>query len=220
MNKEINAVLAYLQEGKSNKTQQTLANLHALLAEYTANGGQDYSTTTIGKLCQEKGVISYNSLRVKASQHYRELIKAWAEQAGKTVKKPAKSVSSRSSKDYDLLDMVNDLALKAAFGQIIRERDRAKSELNALKGQTDFVVNLNDNVVSEPTPPVEFMPSMSGVLSEPELNILKSLIDKDWQKDGFEVGARGNIKHPLIKGDLLPRGFIKVVAKLVEAIDG
>ncbi len=133
-------ILESLKSGKSPKTQKSLDTLNSILNEYYQNGKRDFSITTIGKVSSECGGLGYQSIRATANKHYRDLIEAWAAKAQTTTKKPTKKSGKRTGQDYQLLERIEDTALRAVFGQIIRERDRYKSEANMLKSQMDIVI--------------------------------------------------------------------------------
>ena len=121
---DIESVLDTLKDGKTPKTQRSLEGLNTVLKDYFDAGKRDFSITTIGRISEENGGIGYQSIRATANKHYRDLIEAWAAKAQTTTKKPPSSPAKKSGQDYQLLERIDDTAVRALFGQIIRERDR------------------------------------------------------------------------------------------------
>lgn len=221
MNIDVNAVLNTLKDGKSAKTQTSLDKLNETLSDYYAEGKRDFSITTIGRVSVEAGGVGYNSIRATANKHYRDLIEAWAAKAQITTKKPPSTTPRATGQDYKLLDRIDDTAVRALFGQIIRELDRYKSEANMLKNQTKIIIDKRP--VTAPLAPsestVELLPSLTGICSENEIKALQTVCTDKWLDGlGYQANALGQVKDELGQ-EILPRGFLTGLKKLLGEVD-
>lgn len=215
---DINVILADLKEGKSKATQESLDYLNALLEARYKVGEKDYSIATIGKVSKESGGIGTVSIRNKSGEHYRRLIDAWATKANTTMKKPpvAHSRANYTPKDEELLQRLDDPALRAIFGQIIAQKKRLEAENRILKNQAEVIVDMRPNKQSVQFNAVEVIPSLTGLFLETEVDALKDAIDEDsLARKGLIKTSTGAIKdtdgHTLFKV-----GFAKAIQKLLK----
>lgn len=218
---DIDAVLETLKIGKTAKTQSSLDKLNETLKDYFDSGKRDFSITTIGRVSEEANGVGYQSIRATANRHYRDLIEAWAAKAQTTTKKPPSVAARKSGQDYQLLERIDDTAVRALFGQIIRERDRYKSEVNMLKNQTQIVIDKRPTTYTAPQSEstVELLPSLKGICSENEIKALQTVCTEEWlEKLGFKANALGQVKDEL-GTEILPRGFLTAIKKLLGEID-
>lgn len=218
---DINAVLETLKAGKSAKTQASLDKLNEALKAYYESGKRDFSITTIGRVSAEANGVGYQSIRATANKHYRDLIEAWAAKAQTTTKKPPSVAARKSGQDYQLLERIDDTAVRALFGQIIRERDRYRSEANMLKNQTQIVIDKRPTAYSEPQSDasVELLPSLKGICSDNEIKALQTVCTDEWlEKLGFQANKLGQVKDEL-GTEILPRGFLTGLKKILGEID-
>lgn len=218
---DIDAVLETLKIGKTAKTQSSLDKLNETLKDYFDSGKRDFSITTIGRVSEEANGVGYQSIRATANRHYRDLIEAWAAKAQTTTKKPPSVAARKSGQDYQLLERIDDTAVRALFGQIIRERDRYKSEVNMLKNQTQIVIDKRPTTYTAPQSEstVELLPSLKGICSENEIKALQTVCTEEWlEKLGFKANALGQVKDEL-GTEILPRGFLTAIKKLLGEMD-
>ena len=221
MNVDVDAILDTLKDGKTAKTKASLDKLHETLSAYFDSGARDFSITTIGRVSEEDGGVGYQSIRATANKHYRDLVEAWAAKAKTTTKKPPVGPPKRMSQDHQLLERIDDAAVRALFGQIIRERDRYRSEANMLKNQTQMVIDKRPTTYSEPQSDasVELLPSLKGICSENEIKALETVCTEEWlEKLGFKANALGQVKDEL-GTEILPRGFLTGLKKILGEID-
>jgi len=214
---DIESVLDTLKDGRTPKTQRSLDGLNTVLKDYFDSGKRDFSITTIGRISEEKGGVGYQSIRATANKHYRDLIEAWAAKAQTTTKKPPSSPAKKSGQDYQLLERIDDTAVRALFGQIIRERDRYKSEANMLKNQTKIIIDKRPTTFTESNSQasVELLPSLKGVCSDNEIKALQTVCSDEWlEKLGFNANDLGQVKDEY-GTEILPRGFITGLRKLL-----
>ncbi len=221
MNIDTDAVLESLKDGKTAKTQSSLDTLNQTLKDYYESGARDFSITTLGRVSEENGGVGYQSIRATANKHYRDLIEAWAAKAKTTTKKPPVGPTKRPTQDHQLLERIDDTAVRALFGQIIRERDRYRSEANMLKNQTQIVIDKRPTAYSEPQSDasVELLPSLKGICSDNEIKALQTVCTDEWlEKLGFQANKLGQVKDEFGM-EILPRGFLTGLKKILGEID-
>ncbi|MDN3558202.1 gamma-mobile-trio protein GmtX [Halomonas maura] len=221
MSIDTEAVLDTLKDGKTARTQESLVKLNETLKTYYKSGARDFSITTIGRVSNEHGGVGYQSIRATANKHYRDLIEAWAAKAQTSTKKPSIASSKKTGDDYQLLERIDDLAVRALFGQIVRERDRYKSEVNMLKSQTKLVIDKRPTpfTESQADSAVELLPSIKGICSDNEIKALKSICTEEWLDElDFEENSLGQVKDAY-GTEILPRGFLTGLKKLLGEID-
>ncbi|MGB6925548.1 MAG: gamma-mobile-trio protein GmtX [Psychrobacter sp.] len=218
---DIESVLDTLKDGRTPKTQRSLEGLNTVLKDYFDSGRRDFSITTIGRISEEKGGVGYQSIRATANMHYRDLIEAWAAKAQTTTKKPPSIPAKKSGQDYQLLERIDDTAVRALFGQIIRERDRYKSEANMLKNQTQIIIDKRPTTFTESNSEarVELLPSLKGVCSDNEIKALRTVCSDEWlEKFDFNANDLGQVKDEY-GNEILPRGFLTGLRKLLGEVD-
>lgn len=221
MNIDLDAVLESLKDGKTAKTQASLDKLNETLRTYFDSGARDFSITTIGRVSEKNGGVGYQSIRATANKHYRDLVEAWAAKAETTTKKPPVGPAKKTGHDYQLLERIDDTAVRAVFGQIIRERDRYKSEANMLKNQTKIIIDKRPTPYqpAEPETSVELLPRLKGICSDNEIKALQTVCTDEWlEKLGFQANQLGQVKDELGM-EILPRGFLTGLKKILGEID-
>jgi len=221
MNIDVDAVLESLKDGKTAKTQASLDKLNETLSTYFDSGARDFSITTIGRVSEENGGVGYQSIRATANKHYRDLVEAWAAKAKTTTKKPPVGPAKKTSQDYQLLERIDDTAVRAVFGQIIRERDRYRSEANMLKNQTKIIIDKRPTsfTQSQPEGSGEWLPSLKGICSDNEIKALQTVCSEEWlERLEFRANALGQVKDEY-GTEILPRGFLTGLKKILGKID-
>lgn len=221
MNIDIDAVLTSLKDGKTEKTKASLDRLNQTLKDHYESGIKDFSITTIGRVSKENGGVGYHSIRATVNKHFRDLIEAWAARAHTTTKKPQVTPSKNTGQDYRLLERIDDTALRALFGQIIRERDRYRSEANMLKNQTKIIIDKRVTTFnkSQPESGVEGLLSSNNICSDNELKALQCVLGEEWLESlGFRSNALGQVKDEY-GTEILPRGFLTGLRKLLGEVD-
>lgn len=103
-------------------------------------------------------------LKLDRSIHIRQLIEAWSVYANASKKKPG-AKDTVVPNDQQLLERLNDPALKMVFGQIIAERNQLKAENRLLKQNANLVVDLRTNVTTPTVSTSELLPSEREALS-------------------------------------------------------
>lgn len=221
MNIDIDSVLDSLKSDKTAKTKASLDKLNQTLEAYFESGARDFSITTIGRESEKNGGVGYQSIRATANKHYRSLIEAWAAKAQTTTKKPPVGLGKKTGQDYQLLERIDDTAVRALFGQIIRERDRYKSEANMLKNQTKIIIDKRPTTFTEAKPDsnVELLPSLKGICSDNEIKAMRTVCTEEWlEKLGFQANSLGQVKDEYGM-EILPRGFLTGLKKILGEVD-
>lgn len=206
---------------KANAQQKkSLTVLNGVLAEHYKAGEKNFSIAEIARLSVAKGGPSTSTIRNKTGLCFRQLIEAWAAKAGMLMKKPInpRLKSNSVPKDNELLHRIDDPALRGVFGMIIAERNRYRNELNTLKGQSDFVIDLRPMKLP-PTAQtnqegVQVFPSLRGILNESEVEALQAAVDESFfEKQGWTVGKAGQVRGEF--GPLYKHGYVHAIKKIL-----
>lgn len=136
-------VLEELCVRATTRTTAALHILHNVLERQSQLRPLDFSIATIGKLSQEQGGPSTQTIRNRTGKHFQQLIDAWAAYAGTTRKKPL-SVRQKqllNNNDQHILESIDDPVIRAVVGSLIAERNKYRDQLNVLKANTDIVID-------------------------------------------------------------------------------
>jgi len=221
---EINtqATLERLKEGKSHKVKQTLDKLNSILQKYEAEGGKDFSISEIGKRVSPlDGGPGYETIRATRNKHYRDLIEVWAAKAGTNTKKPKSALSTAKMNidDYDLLERLEDPALRGIFGSIITERNKLKNENNLLKKDIEVVIDRRP-VAKNTSADNTIVKTISSTINELEYEALKYSISNDCMEEhGWEIVEHGRVIDKEYNKDVFPRGFVNAIQKILNSYD-
>lgn len=223
MNVDVNTILEDLKSDKSQRTRDSLDKLNALLEAQFNAGKKDYSIATIGRISEADGGVGTVSIRNKTGKHFRLLIDAWATKANTTMKKPLAPQSKQRGipRDMDLLQRLDDPALRAVFGQIIAERNKLKRENHILKNNAEINIDIRPNQVihaEQVHQGVAVLPALNGLLLPSEIEALEDAINE--QKiiqRGWTVSKYGAVKdeheRPLFKN-----GFVIAIKKVLDQV--
>ncbi|MCA4778313.1 hypothetical protein IF090_01405 [Acinetobacter towneri] len=223
MNVDVNTILEDLKSDKSQRTRDSLDKLNALLEAHFNAGKKDYSIATIGRISEADGGVGTVSIRNKTGKHFRLLIDAWATKANTTMKKPLAPQSKQRGipRDMDLLQRLDDPALRAVFGQIIAERNKLKRENHILKNNAEINIDIRPNQVihaEQVHQGVAVLPALNGLLLPSEIEALEDAINE--QKiiqRGWTVSKYGAVKdeheRPLFKN-----GFVIAIKKVLDQV--
>lgn len=223
MQVDINVILEDLKMGKTSRTQDSLNKLNALLEARFNAGEKDYSIATIGRVSKAEGGVGTVSIRNKTGEHFRLLIDAWATKANTTMKKPPAPQSRLLDvpSDMELLNRLDDPAMRAVFGQIIAEKNKLKAENRILKQNAEVVVDMRPNQAihaEQVHQDVEVLPSLDGVLLQGDIEALEDAINEDKMAlRGWTVSKYGAVKdedgRPLFKN-----GFVLAIQKVLAQV--
>lgn len=210
-------LLVDLKEKASSRKAATLDLIYDILEEQAKKEEKDFSIATIGRLSATSGGPSPQAIRNKGGVDYRSLIEAWAAYQGTTTKKPL-SKGNRNinlTRDEDLLKRIEDPALRVVFGEIIRERNQFRAELQVLKQQSEYIIDKRRNN-RDRYPQVEVLPSLLGILNDMEREALEDAIsEKQFQKRGWQPFDNGRVKDENGR-HLYKPGYITAIKKIIE----
>lgn len=206
-----------LDDLKASATARKCNSLELIyqLLESQAKGEiKDFSIATIGRLSADAGGPSTQAIRNKGGEDYRMLIDVFAAAQGVTRKKPAKNKETPIPGDYEVLNKIDDPAVRAVMGVIIHERNRYRNELRILKSNTSIVVDRRP--VESPALPVEVLSSLSGLLTESQKEALEHAIsDKLLSQRGWLALPNGQVKDENGR-HLYKPGYITAIQKIIN----
>lgn len=187
---------------------QALNAIHELCRAHHDSGGRDFSVLAIGKLCEEKGLLTARGLYNSSSADHRKLIEAWARLAGPAPVKVKKTLST----DEFVME-IKDPAIRMLVQTTIAERNKLKSDLNILRKAKVVEVDRRPVVDAEPLVAI----SARG-LTDSEREALKQAVSKQFIEDqGWEERDLGEIINQRGKTLFAP-GFTTGLRKLLGAL--
>lgn len=215
------AIFVDLKSQASTRQAKSLSDLNDVLKSQHAAGERNFSIAEIARLSGQRGGPSAQTIRNKTGLVFRQLIEAWAAQAGASMKAPINPLAkgNRAPKDNELLVRISDPALRALFGQIIAERNRYRNELNVLKAHSELIVDRRP--VQRLEQPVE-----SGVvqlvqtlnLNDMEVEALKAAIaDEFFEQREWTVSEAGQVKDENGRG-IYRHGYVNAIKKVLKEV--
>lgn len=209
-------VLVELKAKASRRKAKTLDLIYGLLESQAKANELDFSIATIGRLSAQAGGPSPQAIRNQGGSDYRVLIEAYAASYGTTRKKMlAKGARNMvPNRDEDILSHIDDPAIRAVVGAIIRERNQYRNELRVLKSQTSITVDRRP-VKAPVQQAVEVLPSLVGLITESERKALAHAIsDKLIEQRGWQSLKNGRIKDENGR-HLYKPGYITAIKKIL-----
>lgn len=211
------ALLTALQKDASTRTRQSLTLIHSICSEQNVSGSKDFSVATIGKLSSGRGGPSQQSIRNVSGEHYRALLSAWASYADGAVRKPP--ARAESGVADDVLDMIEDAAVRALVGSYLAENRKLKAENMLLKTQSNVVIDRRPAIALSGSPSsteVQVMPPLSTLMPL-EVDALRHAISDEQLKNmGWTVDAKtGRVSkggHAIFRA-----GFATAINKVLDA---
>lgn len=220
MKTDIGLLLESLKITKSSRTRKSLDKLNKILQDYFDVGGTDFSITNIGRLSKKNGGPSYETIRATRNSHYRMLIEAWfANLDERSTVKNAEKVKIERGSGFDLLEKLDDVSLRVAFGQIIAERNKLKRELNILKANTAIVIDKralnNIQSLNSNSNKLDTNFELKKKLTSSELAALKfALSEECLLRNDWTSTKAGQIKTNDTCEEVFPRGYLTALKKL------
>lgn len=213
------AIFEDLKSQASSRQAKSLAVLNDVLKLQHAAGKRNFSIAEIARLSVQQGGPSAQTIRNKTGIVFRQLIEAWAAQAGSSMKAPVNPLAkgNRVPKDFELLQRIQDPAMRAIFGQIIAERNRYRNELNTLKAHSELIVDRRP--VQHFEQPVE-----SGAvqlvqtlnLNDMEVEALKAAVSNEFfDYREWTVSAAGQVKDEN-KREIYKHGYVNAIKKVLK----
>lgn len=187
---------------------QALNAIHELCRAHHLSGGRDFSVGAIGKLCEEKGLLTARGLYNSSAADHRKLIGAWARLAGPAPVKVRKTLASD-----EFVSEIKDPVLRMLVQTTIAERNKLKSDLNVLRSAKVIEVDRRPLVDERPLVAI----SASG-LTDSERSALKAAVStKFLESQGWEERELGEIINH--RGHtLFEPGFATGLRKLLGAL--
>lgn len=211
-------VLAALQRDATKRTQQSLELIYALCKEQHEAGNLDFSVATIGRLSAARGGPSTQAIRNATGEHYRALLKAWANHVEGATRKPA--VRAEPGVADDVLAMITDPSVRAVVGSFLAENRKLKAENTMLKSHAQIVIDRRPSPgISTPAAQsgVQVLPPLSTLLPL-EVDALRHAISEELlTKMGWTVDAKtGRVSkggHAIFRA-----GFATAIKKVLDAV--
>ncbi|ASG04036.1 alpha/beta hydrolase [Vibrio aestuarianus subsp. cardii] len=203
-------VLEELCSRATARTTAALQALHLVLEQQSQSTSLDFSIATVGKLSQEQGGPSTQTIRNRTGKHFQQLIDAWAVYAGTTRKKPL-SVRQKqllNNNDQHILESIDDPVIRAVVGSLIAERNKYRDQLNVLKANADIVIDRTTK--SQPK-----VAMSTNQLTPIELEALKAAVsDEFMDAQRWIVMPTGQVKDD--NGiEIYKRGYVNGLLKLI-----
>lgn len=215
--------LEALCKGADPRKERSLRLIFGICEEQKKRGSKDYSVATIGRLSNEAGGPSAASIRNKTGEHYRALIKAYAEFAGG---KSRKTAEPRTTEADLILEGVTDPVLRSRLGLLLAELESTRAQLLAARhlANQNSVVNLAD-YPSQPASgaaaddDVEVLPA-APTFSTLEVRALKSaLSSKTLDHWGWKVDEAGRVLTESGQ-QVFGAGFATAIGKVLALAEG
>lgn len=210
-----------LKAQATTRQAKSITILNQVLKAQYDGGERNFSIAEIARLSAERGGPTAQTIRNKTGLVFRQLIEAWATQAGATMKAPVNTFvkSNKVPKDYDLLQKLPDPALRAVFGQIIAERNRFRNELNTLKAHSELIIDKRPIQNFEQTAEnggVQILPALK--LNDMEIDALKAAVsDKFFEVRDWTVSQAGQVKDES-RREIYRHGYVNAIKKILKEV--
>ena len=211
-NADPKTVLESLKKNSSARRSSSLDTLNKILETQSHKERKDFSIVTIGKMSEEQGGPSTQTIRNKTGTHYRELIAAWATYSGTTTKKPLslRQKALLGSNDQGILENIEDPVLRAIVGSIIADRNKFRDQLNTLKSYNKIVID-----VREDTQKGTFQ-GEALKLNDMEISALNEAIsDMFFSARQWAVTKAGQVKSDLGE-EIYKHGYVNAIKKVLS----
>ncbi|WP_342624341.1 gamma-mobile-trio protein GmtX [Pseudomonas alkylphenolica] len=210
-----------LKAQATTRQAKSITILHQVLKAQYDGGERNFSIAEIARLSTERGGPTAQTIRNKTGLVFRQLIEAWAAQAGTTMKAPVNPLvkANKVPKDYDLLQRLTDPALRAVFGQIIAERNRFRNELNTLKTHSELIVDkrpVQHFAQTAENGAVQILPALK--LNDMEIEALKAAVSDDFFDDrDWTVSQAGQVKDES-RREIYKHGYVNAIKKILKEV--
>jgi len=198
------------------RKRQSLQIIHDICREQHERGSRDFSIACIGRLSEKRGGPKTQPIRNKSGEEFRALINAWATFTGGASRKVAKPKENFLS---EVLRQIPDAAVRAVMGNALAENTKLKGQLNALKSQTNIVIDQRLTIPSttyQSTASDEIFEVHNG-LTEIEVAALQHAISGDFLADqGWIAEPNGRVKNASGRS-LYKAGYVTAIQKILNA---
>lgn len=203
----------FAQLAQLTQDPRKIKNLRLLheICEVQHRSSKDFTIGTVGRLSEAAGGLSRRAFYNAASADYRALLSAWETWSGP---KP-KSTFDLVLHNEILLRKIHDPALRSLVQGISRERDRIRAELDLLKAERIFSVDMRPKAAGfascDGGNRVELTPS--------ELEAVKRAVSPDFlSAEGWTEGPHGEVITKS-RRRVFEVGFLRALRKLIAATD-
>lgn len=211
-------VLKTLRQGARPQKQRNFDVVHAVCAELHRLGSRDFSLACVGRMSEQRHGVSKAALYNKASADFRSLIQAWRAYAGDA--QPKLPGSRKALAEEDLLQRIEDPALRALIGGIVAERNELRAQINTLRSHANIVIDrrvlpgqikaAHDGQVTQVLTPTE------GLLLLEREALEKAISPRFLEQEGWREGPDGEIRNATGR-KLFEVGFATAIRKLLSA---
>ena len=205
-------VLASLKENSGKRTSKSLDLLYSVLEKQSKQSTKDFSIVTIGKLSEQAGGPSTQTIRNKTGLHYQTLISAWADWSNVTMKKPLMHKSRQAeTNDMDILKNITEPVLRALVGTILAERNKYRNQLNTLKQHANVTIDTRKHSQNE---------GSTINLNQMEFSALQEAVSDDFfNRMNWLFTPAGQVKSQ--EGiEIYKHGYVNAIKKVVEHCSG
>lgn len=215
------AIFEDIKARVSTRQAKSLSLLNDVLKTQHAAGERNFCIAQIARLSVKCGGPSAQTIRNKTGFVFRQLIEAWAAQAGSSMKAPISLLSNgnRAPKDFELLARLSDPAMRAIFGQIIAERNRYRNELNTLRAHSELVVDrrpVQHFEQSLNSSAIQLVQTLN--LNDMEVEALNAAIsDEFFEYREWTVSAAGQVKDEN-RREIYKHGYVNAIKKVLKEI--
>lgn len=210
-----------LKTQASTRQAKSLTTLNKVLKAQCDAGDRNFSIAEIARMSVDLGGPSASTIRNKTGQVFRQLIEAWATQAGSAMKVPVNQLAKANKvpKDNELLTLIGDPALRAVFGQIIAERNRFRNELNTLKANSNLMIDIRpvrqlDQAAQHGS--LQILPALN--FNEMEIEALKAAVSDNFFKHrDWSISPAGQVKDEDGR-EVFKHGFVSAIKKILKHV--
>lgn len=204
-----------LAKGGRSQKQGNLKKLHEICRKQHEGGAQDFSISSIGRLCEAQSVLKGRALYNAPSADYRALIVAWSVYAGPPIPKAPKPLAS-----HEYLMRIEDPAIRSILQAIIAERDTLRAQINTLKAHTQVNVDrrpLGANIAQGYSAGPLAVMNMAVQLTSSERDALHKAISAPFlEEQGWREGGHGEILNDRGR-TIFEIGYAKAIRKILCA---
>lgn len=215
------AIFEDLKAQASTRQAKSLNILNDVLKSQHATGERNFSIAEIARLSAQRGGPSAQTIRNKTGLVFRQLIEAWAAQAGASMRSPVNPLAkgNRVPRDYELLERLSDPAMRALFGQIIAERNRLRNELNIIKAHSALIVDRRPVQHFEQPAESRAVQLVQNLnLNDMEVEALKAAIsDEFFEYRDWTVSEFGQVKDENGRG-IYKHGYVNAIKKVLKEV--
>ncbi|MCZ4338188.1 gamma-mobile-trio protein GmtX [Shewanella colwelliana] len=197
-------VLEQLMTTATSRTRRTLENIYQVCTEQQERGLNEFSYATIARLGKDRGIPAATSIRNNTGEHYRTLIKSFAD----LNLKPDKPTSNTNrGKSFTWIEELKDPVVKLQ-ANILYSQKLAAEKLVKEIAPIDQVIEIFDGDSSKST---------QQKLTDLEREALEHLISSEFmRKQKLELGPNGSILTSDEKETFFPVATLDAIKKALQ----